>query len=273
MAGPASPGSEGPTFAPPPLPAGWIAQWDASSKKYYFVQLSTGQSQWETPTEAAPVGETPAARNEHPYGVPNANANADIIVHPDGSQTARYPDGRLEPVNPREDGSTTPGTRGVTGGGGGGDRSLGVCFFTLLGFSRSTTSWLMVVCSLLFIFWRCANLYRSQQGLLGSALGGNKAHGGGGGGIGGLAGSVLGGLGGKTSGGHGGGSGGIGGKLASQLASNLFSGGSKPGSQPQGYHGGQPAHHSGSSGGLGGLGGLVGGVAGSLLGGKHGSVS
>ncbi|TDZ22993.1 hypothetical protein Cob_v004084 [Colletotrichum orbiculare MAFF 240422] len=32
MAGPTSPGTEGPTFAPPQLPAGWIAQWDGSSK-------------------------------------------------------------------------------------------------------------------------------------------------------------------------------------------------------------------------------------------------
>jgi hypothetical protein len=126
MAGPSSPGSEGPTFAPPPLPAGWIAQWDASSRKYYFVQLSTGASQWETPTEAAPVGGTPSARTDHPYGVPHKTGNngAEIIVHPDGSQTARYPDGRLEPVHPREDGSVGDGTRGV--GGGSGDRSLGV---------------------------------------------------------------------------------------------------------------------------------------------------
>ena len=129
MAGPSSPDSDGPTFAPPPLPAGWIAQWDAASRKYYFVQLSTGASQWDTPTEAAPVGGggTPAPRNEHPYGAPqkaDGNNGAEIIVHPDGSQTARYPDGRLEPVHPREDGSTE-GTRGV--GGANGDRSLGVC--------------------------------------------------------------------------------------------------------------------------------------------------
>lgn len=125
MAGPSSPGSDGPTFGPPPLPAGWIAQWDASSKKYYFVQLSTGASQWDTPTEAAPVGGTPASRNDHPYGVPHGanNGGAEIIVHPDGSRTARYPDGRLEPVHPRED-EYAGGTRGV--GGGDGDRGLGV---------------------------------------------------------------------------------------------------------------------------------------------------
>jgi hypothetical protein len=126
MAGPESPGGEGPSFAPPPLPAGWIAQWDASSKKYYFVQLSTGASQWETPTEAAPVGSgaTPGPHLDHPYGVPGAKGKAEIIVHPDGSQTARYPDGRLEPVNPREDGTTVDGTRGIEGETG--DRGLGV---------------------------------------------------------------------------------------------------------------------------------------------------
>ncbi len=70
MAGPASPGSQGPTFGPPPLPAGWIAQWDGNSRKYYFVQLSTGLSQWDTPTDAAPVGGTPATDREHPYGGP-----------------------------------------------------------------------------------------------------------------------------------------------------------------------------------------------------------
>jgi hypothetical protein len=49
-----TPFQEGPSFDPPQLPPGWIAQWDATSKKYYFVQLATGQSQWEVPTEAAP---------------------------------------------------------------------------------------------------------------------------------------------------------------------------------------------------------------------------
>ncbi len=99
MAGPSSPGSEGPTFAPPPLPAGWIAQWDGNSRKYYFVQLSTGLSQWDTPTDAAPVGgTTPATDREHPYGRPGAGDQ--LITHPDGSQTIKYSDGSMEPVMP-----------------------------------------------------------------------------------------------------------------------------------------------------------------------------
>jgi hypothetical protein len=119
MAGTASPGSsDGPTFAPPPLPPGWIAQWDATSSKYYFVQLSTGISQWDTPTESAPTGaDTPGPRGDHPYGVPGQGGQ--VITHPDGTHTVKHPDGTLEPLNPRED-----GTRGV--GGPTGDRGLGV---------------------------------------------------------------------------------------------------------------------------------------------------
>jgi hypothetical protein len=65
MAGPATPGQEGPSYGPPQLPPGWIAQWDGMSKKYYFVQLSTGQSQWETPTQPAPTVGTPTATPGH----------------------------------------------------------------------------------------------------------------------------------------------------------------------------------------------------------------
>jgi len=68
------------------------------SKKYYFVQLSTGASQWDTPTHAAPTGPTPQATPqaglEHPYGTPDQQL--DIVTNPDGSQSIRHPDGSLE---------------------------------------------------------------------------------------------------------------------------------------------------------------------------------
>lgn len=120
MSGPGSPGGEGPTQAPPHLPPGWIAQWDSNSKKYYFVQLSTGVSQWDVPTDAAPIGGTPASNAEHPFGRPGAG-QPELITHPDGTQTVKHPDGRMEPVMPDENG----GTRGM-GDGPSGDRGLGV---------------------------------------------------------------------------------------------------------------------------------------------------
>ncbi|KAK0634636.1 hypothetical protein B0T17DRAFT_611611 [Bombardia bombarda] len=221
MAGPASPGSDGPTYAPPNLPAGWIAQWDGSSKEYYFVQLSTGLSQWETPTVAAPVGGgTPASHTEHPYGVPGGGGarggGGQIITHPDGSQTVKHADGTMEPLMPREDG-TRGGVDGPTG-----DRGLG----SMLG-----------------------NALMSNLG-----GGGRQSSGGGG-----LAGQLISGFtGGGSSHSGGNSSGGIGGKLASQLASNLFSGGSSKPSQSSGnYHGGQSSSSSG--GGL--AGSVMGGVA------------
>ncbi|KAF1961268.1 hypothetical protein CC80DRAFT_589670 [Byssothecium circinans] len=71
---PVSPDS-GPTdSALPKLPAGWIAQWDNTSRKYYYVQISTGVSQWDLPTSEAPVGggshaSTPA-QSTNPYDKP-----------------------------------------------------------------------------------------------------------------------------------------------------------------------------------------------------------
>lgn len=44
-----------------------------SSRKYYFVQISTGKSQWEIPTTEAPLGASPAgtpAQGTDPYNQP-----------------------------------------------------------------------------------------------------------------------------------------------------------------------------------------------------------
>ena len=57
---PGTPGQEGPSSEPPSTPPGWIAQWDASSRRYYFVEISTGKSQWEVPTQPG-GGMTPLA--------------------------------------------------------------------------------------------------------------------------------------------------------------------------------------------------------------------
>jgi hypothetical protein len=61
------PGQEGPSFAPPSLPEGWIAQWDGMSKQYYYVSISSGHSQWDVPTHAAPTGPTPQATPDPQY--------------------------------------------------------------------------------------------------------------------------------------------------------------------------------------------------------------
>lgn len=61
-----SPGQEGPSFAPPPLPEGWIAQWDGLKKQYYYVGITARASQWEVPIYPAPTGPTPQATPDLP---------------------------------------------------------------------------------------------------------------------------------------------------------------------------------------------------------------
>ncbi|KAI8881234.1 hypothetical protein K501DRAFT_334875 [Backusella circina FSU 941] len=36
--------------APPSLPPGWIALWDETSQRYYYLEQATGLTQWDVPT-------------------------------------------------------------------------------------------------------------------------------------------------------------------------------------------------------------------------------
>ena len=36
----------------PPLPPGWISQWDQNSQRYYFLEQATGRTQWEPPQQS-----------------------------------------------------------------------------------------------------------------------------------------------------------------------------------------------------------------------------
>lgn len=112
-----TPNQEGPNIAPPPVPEGWIAQWDGQGRRYYFVQLTTRASQWEVPTQPAPgiltPGQTPVG-NEHPYGKPESQqqqGHGGIFTNADGSQNMRYPDGSVYPPHHGGDGGN--GERGL----------------------------------------------------------------------------------------------------------------------------------------------------------------
>ncbi|ODQ69298.1 hypothetical protein LIPSTDRAFT_76074, partial [Lipomyces starkeyi NRRL Y-11557] len=41
-----------PPSAAPPVPDGWLAKYDTNYNTYYYVNLSTGKSQWEKPPGA-----------------------------------------------------------------------------------------------------------------------------------------------------------------------------------------------------------------------------
>lgn len=97
------------------------------------MQLSTGASQWDTPTHAAPTGPTPQATpqgTEHPYGLPGEN----------GSQG-----------HAQETGGD--GTRGFGGenAGGDGERGIGVSLF-LIHFILGNLSCIMLISLAIIVF-------------------------------------------------------------------------------------------------------------------------
>lgn len=46
---PPAPSARPPPVPPPPLPLGWIQEWEPSLRRAYFVETATGRSQWESP--------------------------------------------------------------------------------------------------------------------------------------------------------------------------------------------------------------------------------
>jgi hypothetical protein len=57
--------------SPTPTPAGWSAQMDGTSGRVFYVQHSTGASQWEHPAEAAQLSPTPQATPQRNLGHPH----------------------------------------------------------------------------------------------------------------------------------------------------------------------------------------------------------
>ncbi|KAL4804052.1 hypothetical protein BDV18DRAFT_35031 [Aspergillus unguis] len=48
---PAPPSARPPQYPPPPLPIGWIQEWEPSARRAFFVETSTGRAEWTLPAE------------------------------------------------------------------------------------------------------------------------------------------------------------------------------------------------------------------------------
>lgn len=102
-------GTPGPSTYPPS--AAFVADREPhSARKYYYVQLSTSHAQWEIPTEPAPGVDTPSS-------TPMPGASSSPFSRPTGSPGT--------PATHAESESSRGGFESE-GGGGGGERGLGV---------------------------------------------------------------------------------------------------------------------------------------------------
>ncbi|KAL4973409.1 hypothetical protein BDW66DRAFT_153859 [Aspergillus desertorum] len=61
----------------PPLPPGWVAQFDHASQRWYYIEQATGISRWEPPAYPAPYGQ---------YGQPQVPQYAGAPVYPSPGQ-------------------------------------------------------------------------------------------------------------------------------------------------------------------------------------------
>ncbi|KAG1441766.1 hypothetical protein G6F56_011341 [Rhizopus delemar] len=73
------------------LPAGWVALWDETSKRYYYLEQATGRTQWEFPSQVSssfnPVGEANSYHSNYSPQYPNNNNNPTAVGYP----TQGYP--------------------------------------------------------------------------------------------------------------------------------------------------------------------------------------
>ncbi|KAJ9149238.1 hypothetical protein NKR23_g4330 [Pleurostoma richardsiae] len=57
----------GPTYSPPsdkpPIPSGWIPQWDHNYQRWFYIEQATGRSQWEAPGYVAVPSTMPEAED------------------------------------------------------------------------------------------------------------------------------------------------------------------------------------------------------------------
>ncbi|KAL8870017.1 MAG: hypothetical protein Q9174_003836 [Haloplaca sp. 1 TL-2023] len=73
-----APPSHAPNTGGPPLPPGWIAQWDPNSPRYYYLEQATGRTQWDPPQafhgSFAPPGAPPMSGHGYDtHGAPGAS--------------------------------------------------------------------------------------------------------------------------------------------------------------------------------------------------------
>ncbi|KAH9819367.1 DUF4870 domain-containing protein [Teratosphaeria destructans] len=65
---------------PPPLPAGWITQWDSARQRGFYFETATGRSQWELPGQGPSFAAAPYDANrgydQHQYNQQGYQAGA-----------------------------------------------------------------------------------------------------------------------------------------------------------------------------------------------------
>lgn len=100
-------------MASPSVPDGWVAQWNSQYQRWFYVDRSTGRSQWEHPAPPAPEGPPVGPRP----GDEPAGGDGTRSVGGPGSQASGYYGGSPAPSGYGQPGygSPAPGGYGQPG--------------------------------------------------------------------------------------------------------------------------------------------------------------
>jgi hypothetical protein len=87
--GPPPVGPPAPMGAPPPMPPGWIQQWDQNSQRWYYVEQATGRTQWDPPAHLPPGPYAPPPTGA-PYQAPSGHNERALFGNTQGHQGHDY---------------------------------------------------------------------------------------------------------------------------------------------------------------------------------------
>lgn len=82
----APPSARPPHYPPPPLPYGWVQEWEPRERRAFFVETATGRSEWTLPADAAYGEQSRGGGEPYPPPVPAA-----YPPHESGGYPPQYP--------------------------------------------------------------------------------------------------------------------------------------------------------------------------------------
>jgi hypothetical protein len=85
--------------APPPMPPGWVQQWDQNSQRWYYLEQATGRTQWDPPLNLPPGPYAPPPTGA-PYQAPVGHDERGLFGNTHGHQGHNYTHGAA--VNEKE---------------------------------------------------------------------------------------------------------------------------------------------------------------------------
>ncbi|KAI8081489.1 uncharacterized protein BX664DRAFT_340520 [Halteromyces radiatus] len=113
---------------PPQVPTGWLALWDETAQRYYYVDQSTGVTQWEHPSSTSSMPQQQSGQQQYGgysstsnYSPNNGMPNGEAGSYMSSGNNTGYPSGQPPSYGNVSGSTSAPGVTATQEG----DRGLG----------------------------------------------------------------------------------------------------------------------------------------------------